>query len=83
MKVGIKMAENTTPEVEMVEVAIHDNNRDIIGKRTVGLVVANNDREDGIVFNTVEVPVVYTDSTTEEEEAATAKARQLALEGDI
>lgn len=73
------MAENTTPEVEMVEVPIHDNNRDIIGHRTVGLVASNNDRADGIVFNTVEVPVVYTDSSTDEEEAATVKARQLAL----
>lgn len=78
------MAENTTPEVEMVEVPIHDNNRDIIGHRTVGLVASNNDRADGIVFNTVEVPVVYTDSSTDEEEAATVKARQLALgEDDI
>lgn len=81
MKVGIKMSE--TPEVEMVEVPIHDNNRDVIGQRTVGLVASNNDRNDGTVFNTVEVPVIYPDSTTAEEEAATAKARQIALEGDI
>lgn len=56
---------------------IRDNNRDVVGEETTYQIPANNDRENGIVFNTIEVPVLYTDSTEEEEEQATEDAKKI------
>ena len=56
---------------------IRDNNRDVVGEETTYQIPANNDRDNGIVFNTVEVPVLYADSTEEEEAKATEEAKQI------
>ena len=73
MKVGIKMENKPTESVKV----IRDDNRDVIGEETTYQIPANNDRENGIVFNTFEVPVLYVDSTEEEEERATEEAKQI------
>ena len=73
MKVGTKMSDQP---VEATKV-IRDNNRDIVNEETVYLIPANNDRDNGIVFNTVEVPVLYKDATEEEEAEATEQALKI------
>lgn len=77
MKVGFKVSEHFN-----VEKKIRDNNRDVIDHETVTMVASQNPRTEGtvkgIVFNTVEVPVLYTDASEEEEAAVTEEAKKIA-----
>lgn len=73
MKVGTKMSDQPVEATKVVR----DSNRDVVSEETVYLIPANNDRDNGIVFNTVEVPVLYKDATEEEEAVATEQALKI------
>ena len=60
-------------KVETVEVIVSDNNRQIVGHREVSI-VESTPGSSGQSFNSVEVPVIYPDSTEEEEDEATKEA---------
>lgn len=62
---------------ENIQRPIRNNNREIIGYEEFEVIPANNDREDGILFNTIEVPVLRTDATEEEEAVADEEAKKL------